>query len=124
MLQTLYNRVLALCGHRRATAWLAGVSFAESSVFPIPPDAMLVPIGAYEPDWFMQEVHVSPPEAVEAARVMDAGHVLPVHWGTFQLASEPMDEPPRAFKAAARLAGIGDRAHVWNVGEPYELPPR
>jgi membrane protein YqaA with SNARE-associated domain len=50
MLQDLYVRVLALCGHRRATAWLAAVSFAESSVFPIPPDAMLVPMALARPD--------------------------------------------------------------------------
>ena len=50
MLRNLYNRVLALAGHRRATTWLAVVSFAESSVFPIPPDAMLVPMCLARPD--------------------------------------------------------------------------
>ena len=50
MLRALYDRVLALAAHRRAPAWLAGVSFAESSVFPIPPDAMLVPMCLARPD--------------------------------------------------------------------------
>jgi membrane protein YqaA with SNARE-associated domain len=50
MLRALYDRVLALAAHRRAPAWLAGVSFAESSVFPIPPDAMLIPMCVARPD--------------------------------------------------------------------------
>lgn len=44
MLRDLYNRVLALSAHPRAPTWLGVVSFAESSFFPIPPDAMLVPM--------------------------------------------------------------------------------
>ncbi len=50
MLRALYDRVLSLSAHRRAPAWLAGVSFAESSVFPIPPDAMLIPMCLARPD--------------------------------------------------------------------------
>ncbi len=50
MLRALYDMVLRLAGHRRAPAWLAGVSFAESSVFPIPPDAMLIPMCLARPD--------------------------------------------------------------------------
>ena len=44
MLRSLYERTLAAAGHRHATRWLALVSFIESSVFPIPPDVMLVPM--------------------------------------------------------------------------------
>jgi membrane protein YqaA with SNARE-associated domain len=50
MLRALYDRVLALAGHRRAPAYLAGVSFAESSFFPIPPDAMLLPMCLARPE--------------------------------------------------------------------------
>ena len=50
MLRALYDRVLRLSAHPRAPAWLAGVSFAESSVFPIPPDAMLIPMCLARPD--------------------------------------------------------------------------
>jgi len=50
MLRALYDRVLALAGHRHAPRYLAGVSFAESSVFPIPPDAMLIPMCLARPD--------------------------------------------------------------------------
>ncbi len=44
MLRALYDRTMRLAGHRHAERWLAGVSFVESSVFPIPPDVMLVPM--------------------------------------------------------------------------------
>ena len=50
MLRSLYNRVIALAGSRRAGLWLAVVSFAESSFFPIPPDALLVPMVLARPD--------------------------------------------------------------------------
>jgi membrane protein YqaA with SNARE-associated domain len=50
MLRDLYNRVLALAAHPRAPTWLGVVSFAESSFFPIPPDAMLVPMCLARPD--------------------------------------------------------------------------
>lgn len=50
MLHRLYDRVLALAGSRRAGLWLAVVSFAESSFFPIPPDALLIPMVLARPD--------------------------------------------------------------------------
>ena len=50
MLRALYDRVLALSAHSRAPAWLAGVSFAESSFFPIPPDALLIPMALARPE--------------------------------------------------------------------------
>lgn len=72
-----------------------------------PFDAALLPIGAYEPRWFMREVHMSPEEAVQAWRELSAsappdggGHFVPVHWGTFRLTDEPMDEPPRRLREA------------------------
>jgi membrane protein YqaA with SNARE-associated domain len=50
LLHALYDRVMGLARHPRATVWLGAVSFAESSVFPIPPDAMLVPMALARPD--------------------------------------------------------------------------
>lgn len=57
-------------------------------------DAALLPIGAYSPRWFMKPQHMGPWEAVEAARTLGA-HMLPMHWGTYRLTEEPLDEPPR-----------------------------
>lgn len=50
MLRRLYHRVLALAASRRAPLWLAVISFAESSFFPIPPDALLIPMALARPD--------------------------------------------------------------------------
>jgi membrane protein YqaA with SNARE-associated domain len=50
MLRKLYDAVLRLAAHRHAGGWLAVVSFAESSVFPVPPDAMLVPMCLARPE--------------------------------------------------------------------------
>ncbi|MCQ4161890.1 DedA family protein [Roseomonas sp. GC11] len=50
MLRALYDRVLLLAAHRHAGRWLALISFAESSIFPIPPDAMLLPMCLARPE--------------------------------------------------------------------------
>ncbi len=54
-----------------------------------------IPIGAYRPRWFMSPVHVSPVEAVQAYLDLGARYFIPIHWGTFVLADEPLREPPR-----------------------------
>jgi len=61
-----------------------------------------VPIGAYEPAAMMRVFHLDPEEAVAAALDARAERVLGVHWGTFELTLEPLDEPPRRFHAAGR----------------------
>lgn len=78
-----------------------------------PFDVTLLPIGAYEPRWFMRPVHMNPEEAVQAYRALarSAGaHAAPtfvaMHWGTFKLTDEPMDEPPRRLRAAWAEAGL------------------
>ncbi len=86
------------------------------------PDALLMPIGAYAPRWFMGEVHVDPEQAAAMAVESGAAHVLPLHYGTFLLADEPMDEPPRAFAEAMEAAGARARLHAWNVGEVWDVP--
>lgn len=50
MLRALYDRILALAGHRHVERWLAAVSFTESSVFPVPPDALLLPMCLSRPE--------------------------------------------------------------------------
>ena len=73
-----------------------------------PPRLALLPIGAYKPEWFMQPVHMSPPQAVEAHRLLGAERSLAIHWGTFQLADdsrlEPADELRRALAKNPGLA--------------------
>lgn len=99
-----------------------GTHFAEIAAAFGAPDVALLPIGAYEPRGVMAPVHMDPLEAVEAMKVLRPRLTLPTHWGTFVLTTEAVDEPPRAFVAAARLAGLADAAHVWKVGESVEAP--
>ena len=70
------------------------------------PDVALIPIGAYEPRWFMAAQHVDPDEAVRI--MLDCGAVrgLGVHWGTFQLTDEGRDDPPRALARALAARGV------------------
>jgi len=75
-----------------------------------PFDIALLPVGAYEPRWFMRPVHMNPEEAVQAFGDLHAdgqpeGTMVPVHWGTFKLTDEPMDEPPRRTRAAWEASG-------------------
>lgn len=62
-----------------------------------PFDAVLMPIGAYEPRWFMAPAHMNPEEAVRAYREMGGrGAFVPMHWGTFRLTDEDPLDPPSA----------------------------
>ncbi|MBI2074184.1 MAG: MBL fold metallo-hydrolase, partial [Gemmatimonadetes bacterium] len=76
-----------------------------------PFDPVLLPIGAYEPAWIMRPVHMNPEEAVQAYRDLAGadgmgGVMMAVHWGTFKLTDEPMDEPPARVRAAWEAAGL------------------
>jgi len=81
-------------------------------------DLAAVPIGAYEPAAMMQASHLNPEEAVTAARDLRARRAIAMHFGTFDLSDEPLDEPPRRFVEAADRQALGrDRAWVLAVGE-------
>ena len=69
-------------------------------------DLAALPIGAYEPRWFMSVMHVNPAEAVKIHRDLRARYSVAMHWGTFILTDEPLDEPPQKLAAARHAAGI------------------
>lgn len=64
------------------------------------PDVALLPIGAYEPRWFMKKHHMNPAEAVQAHKDLEAGMSFPMHFGTFQLTDEGIDDPVTDLKKA------------------------
>ena len=81
-----------------------------------------LPIGAYEPRWFMREQHMNPREAVRAFRDCGAEQALGHHFGTFQLTDEPYDAPEQALVAARNAAGIApERFRLPKPGEVWEL---
>ena len=71
-----------------------------------PIDLALLPIGAYEPRWFMQAVHMNPAEAVEAHLDLGAPQTIGMHFGTFQLTTEGIDDPLRALAEARDARGV------------------
>ena len=81
-------------------------------------DAALLPIGAYDPEWFMSRQHMNPEEAVRAFVDLGARRFLAMHWGTFKLTDEPLDEPPQRLDAEwKRRALPPEPLHVLAVGE-------
>jgi N-acyl-phosphatidylethanolamine-hydrolysing phospholipase D len=88
-------------------------------------DVALIPVGAYEPRWFMASQHVNPAEAVQIHLDLGATRAVGVHWGTFNLADESLDEPPKALADARRAAGLADEAfQVLAIGQTLKLPRR
>ncbi len=74
-----------------------------------PMDAALLPIGAYEPRWFMSVYHLDPDEAVKAFTELRAGVLIPQQWGVFDLTDEPMDLPAKDYRKAAAKAGLTEQ---------------
>ncbi|MCM2580405.1 MBL fold metallo-hydrolase [Streptomyces meridianus] len=83
-------------------------------------DATMIQIGAYSDFW--PEIHMTPEQGVrthvDLSRGTPAGSLLPIHWGTFNLAPHPWDEPVELTTAAAEAAGV--RVATPKPGEPFE----
>jgi L-ascorbate metabolism protein UlaG (beta-lactamase superfamily) len=85
----------------------------------------ILPIGAYLPREVMQESHIGPAEAVRVFEALNPAHALAVHWGTFQLSFEAINDPPRDLAAQLRLRRIApDRFVATDVGRTFRVPAR
>lgn len=81
-------------------------------------DVAALPIGAYQPPQIMKLVHLTPEEATQAFVDLDAKVMLGMHWGTFDLADEPLDEPPARMLAEIRRRNLDpSRAWILKIGE-------
>jgi L-ascorbate metabolism protein UlaG (beta-lactamase superfamily) len=88
-----------------------------------PPDLAILPIGAYLPRWFMKDQHLSPADAIEAARALGAGRVMAVHHGTFELADDGQWEALETLRAELE-AQPGEAGRFWLPahGDAHEWP--
>jgi L-ascorbate metabolism protein UlaG (beta-lactamase superfamily) len=88
-----------------------------------PPGLALLPIGAYEPRWFMAAAHMNPDEAVQAHLALQAATSVGMHFGTFQLTDEAIDAPLLALEAARAVHGVAADAFVTHgFGETRVYP--
>jgi N-acyl-phosphatidylethanolamine-hydrolysing phospholipase D len=101
--------------HAGDTGYFPGFAEIRARLGPI--DLAALPIGAYLPSAMMRPVHMDPEEAVQAALDLGARQVVGMHFGTFDLTDEPLDEPPARFLAEAARRGLAERAFVMRVGE-------
>jgi L-ascorbate metabolism protein UlaG (beta-lactamase superfamily) len=86
------------------------------------PDVALLPIGAYEPRWFMKDIHMNPGESVQAHCDLESRLSIAMHYGTFQLTPEGIDEPVRDLAEALRARGVpAEKFRTLAVGESIAL---
>lgn len=85
-------------------------------------DWAMLPIGAYEPRWFMAPQHMDPDESARAAQMLGAKNFVAMHWGTFKLTDEPVGAPPDRVREAWAREGRQEE-HLWilDPGETRRL---
>lgn len=83
----------------------------------------ILPVGAYDPRWFMADQHQNPAEAVEGFRLLQADFAVAHHWGTFQLTNEARRAPVDALAVALAAQDIGpDRFRALPPGDAWDIP--
>ena len=82
-------------------------------------DLALIPIGAYAPRWFMQSQHIDPQQALQLYDELNCQSAIAIHWGAFELADEPLDEPPALLNSLKE-----DRVfHLLKIGDSLAINP-
>lgn len=105
------GRTLYACGD---SAWFDG--FQEIGER-LQPQIALLPIGAYD-NPSGKDHHISPEDALRAFHDLGAEAFIPMHYGTYRMSYEPVDEPPQRLQIAAEQAGCLDRIHFLTEGQP------
>jgi L-ascorbate metabolism protein UlaG (beta-lactamase superfamily) len=100
--------------HAGDTAYFPGFSEIGSR---LNPELALLPIGAYHPESF-RKVHMGPDEALQAFRDLGSRWLVPMHFGTFKLSFESLDEPPRWLNELASKHRLADRVRLLEEGVP------
>ena len=107
--------------HAGDTGWFSHFGEIGRRVGPI--DWAMLPIGAYDPAWFMSPQHMGPEEAGRAFLELGARNLVCMHWGTFQLTDEPLGEPVERIERWWQAEGPPDRERLWrmDIGESRAL---
>ncbi|MEN8135530.1 MAG: MBL fold metallo-hydrolase [Thermodesulfobacteriota bacterium] len=85
-------------------------------------DLALISIGAYEPRWFMKDMHINPAEAVQIHKDINSRYSLGIQWGSFQLTAEPIDDPPIKLREALVKNGLPlNNFETMMIGETKEI---
>lgn len=84
-------------------------------------DEAFLPIGAYKPEWIMSHNHINPPQALQAAIDLGAQTLIPIHYGTFDLSDEPLDEPLEWFKECVAQDTSHLESYILKIGEVYRF---
>lgn len=89
-------------------------------------DLAAIPIGVYDPRWFMKRAHIDPQEAIQVFKTIGAKQAFGIHWGTFDgLSDESLDEPPVALARSRQEAGISPETfRLLAIGESRSYPER
>lgn len=85
------------------------------------PDICILPTGAYQPPFMMQEAHLNPKEAVDAFHDLEGKIFIPMHYGTYDLSDEPIGEPARILQDCQRQGKINGELKMLDVGEIFRL---
>jgi len=105
------------------TGYGDGEIFRELTRRQAPIDLAIIPIGAYEPRWFMRDQHVDPAEAVQIMLDCGAAQALGVHWGTFQLTDEPRMAPKEALQEALARHHLSETSFIaMEPGDVWSIP--
>ena len=118
VLETPLGKIYIVCD----SSYGDGKHFRRVAVAHGPLKLAILPIGAYEPRWFMRDQHMNPEDAVQALIDCGADHALAHHHGTFQLTDEAIDAPVAALGQALDAAQIPrERFAVLKPGQVFEI---